>query len=59
MTINERNARSIISEVILREVGMTELNAVSYAKDQGDCIEIELENGSKKIVSIFITDPDE
>lgn len=59
MTVLERTARTTIAEVILREVGMTELNTVSWAKDHGDCIEIELENGSKKIVSIIVTDSDE
>lgn len=59
MTNLEKATRSMLLQFMIDNIGATELNPLKQIKDLGEALEVELEDGSKKIVSIIVTDSDE
>ena len=49
----------MLLQFMIDNIGATELNPLKQIKDLGEALEVELEDGSKKIVSIIVTDSDE
>jgi len=59
MTNAEKLARKFLMDFLLSEIGVTELNSIVAVKDLSDAFQVELEDGSKKIITIIVTDSDE
>jgi len=59
MTNLEKATRATILQFALDNIGATELNPVKQARDLGEALEVEMDDGVKKIVTINVTDSDE
>jgi len=59
MTNLEKATKSLLIQFFMDSIGSTELNPAQQVKDLGEALEVEFEDGTKKIVSIIVTDSDE
>lgn len=59
MTNLEKATRAMLLQFFIDSIGATELNPIKQAKDLGSALEVELEDGTKQIVSVIVTDSDE
>lgn len=59
MTNLEKATRALLMQFLLDSIGATELNPIKQVRDLGAALEVEMEDGTKQIVTIIITDSNE
>lgn len=59
MTNLEKATRAMLMQFLLDSIGATELNPIKQIRDLGAALQVEMEDGTKQIVTITVTDSDE